>query len=110
MPGAKPTLFVGIAVLLTKKGDEDKGEWRYTAVRLQHEQTPSFGQAYVSQDLSRLVSAVKILRKGCAKIIFDPPLGIDFRGGSGGNSGPVRRYEALELKDLNRVQVALGFY
>lgn len=110
MPGTKPTLFIGKAVLLNKKGEEDSGESRYTAVCLNYEQTPIFGQAYMGKDLSKLISAAKILRKTCGKVIFDPPTGIDFRGGNSGNGGPVRRYEALELTDFNHVQVALGFY
>lgn len=106
MHGQKPTLFIGKAVLLNKKGEEDKGEVRYTAVHLHFERNPIFGQAYTKSNFEAVIKAALIMKKVSERVIFEPPKGIDFRGGN----GLPRRYEALELKELYRVQAALGFF
>lgn len=109
MTTKKPTLFIGQAILLDGWGQKEIGKVLYTAVRLHHNRNPIFGRAALFGDFLKLLKDVKPAQeKGSfAKITFEPPTEIDFRMNSNASLGTPRRYEALELTDINTAQRVL---
>lgn len=106
MTTQKPTLFIGQAILLDGFGQREIGKIFYTAVRLHYGRNPIFGRAALFGDFLKLIKDVKsAYEKGSfAKITFEPPTDIDFRMNSNSQCSAPRRYEALELADINTAQ------